>query len=141
MEIEKYITYNVRFVVGGNGIRFILPATLIFLLDYDYHVTGGNKYNASASAIVNHTLNKTDVFLHPSKCSTCKEYFPNMEEQMISAINHETQESLVCDILIKEKGFYKNEWFDKTTSKELKDEYTHKCKTKTSTLRTCGYFR
>ena len=120
-------------------------------MEFEYHVKGSatptSKINANASANIRHIIGKSDVYLHPSKCPNCNKYFPEMIDQTIEGLNHEVQESLVCDILMREKGFYKNEWFDKTSQKMNPSSFVHSCKkwwqrsTRTSTLFTSSYIR
>ena len=70
---------------------------------------------------------KTDIYLHPIKCIYCKGYEDNVEEQIIVSINHEVQESLIVEILYDEKGYYRNDWYDRAVEREHIQIHTHKC--------------
>ena len=119
-------------------------------MDFDYKIFGSTRdiTNANASAVIYHSQGKSNIYLHPSKCSNCKSYFDDIEYQTITGINHEVQESLVVEILQKDMGKYENKWFDETCTKWSNTTYQHSCKglrgifiPHTETLNNCGYFR
>lgn len=117
-------------------------------MDYDYKIFRRDINNAGASAVVYYLIDKTEVFLHPVKCTKCHKFFDGVEYQTIIGINHEVQESLVLDILMKERGEYENNWFDKTCQKSNGIDHEHQCKgirgfflPHRETLHGSGYFR
>ena len=117
-------------------------------MDFDYKIFRHDINNANASAFVYYHIDKTEVFLHPLKCPKWHKFFDSVEYQTIIGINHEVQESLVLDILMKERGEYENNWFDKTCRKSDGIDHQHSCKgirgfflPHHEVLQDSGYFR
>jgi len=96
---------------------------------------------ANASMMFYHNEQQAHIYIHPLKCNKCDKYFNDIPDQLITSINHEIQEGAVMSILRVEKGYYKNEWFDKTVAKNDGKLFYHRCGGDITTLHNSGYFR
>lgn len=117
-------------------------------MDFDYKIFGREIHDANASAFISYIKDESQIFLHPVKCDKCHKFFDEIEDQIITGINHEVQESLIFKILLNSIGDYKNEWFDGMCMKNYSIQYHHSCKgirgfflPHNRTSKNSGYFR